>query len=213
MLEFTHLFNEFEGILLSLNRKKLKEFISNLENQYSSKTIISELIIPALEHIGVLWESGDVALSQVYMSGKLCKEVINEISPKGEPVEDKGLKIGIAVLEDYHTLAMHIINSFLRTSGIKPIVYEVGIKVNSLIDKVKEDKIDVLLISTLMLRAALKIKKLTTKLRESGEKCKIIVGGAPFLFNDELWKEVGADFFGKNAFEAIKLINNIVEGL
>jgi len=211
MLEFTHLFNEFKGLLLSLNRKKLKEFISNLENQYSSKTIINKLIIPALEHIGVLWESGDVALSQVYMSGKLCREIINEMFPKVETVENKGLKIGIAVLEDYHTLAMHIINSFLRTSGIKPIVYEIGIKVNSLIDKVKEDKIDVLLISTLMLRAALKIKKLTTKLRESGEKCKIIVGGAPFLFNDELWKEVGADSFGKNAFEAIKLINNIVE--
>ncbi|KKM04327.1 hypothetical protein LCGC14_1765320 [marine sediment metagenome] len=135
MLDFTHLFNEFEGILLSLNRKKLKEFISNLENQYSSKIIINEFIIPALEHIGVLWESGDVALSQVYMSGKLCEEIINEIFPKVEAVEIKGLKIGIAVLEDYHTLGMHIINSFLRTSGIKPIVYEIGIKVNSLIDK------------------------------------------------------------------------------
>ncbi len=57
MLELTQLFNEFESTLLSLNRKRLKDFISNIENQYSSKMIISELIIPTLEHIGILWES------------------------------------------------------------------------------------------------------------------------------------------------------------
>ncbi len=145
------------------------------------------------------------------MSGKLCEEIINNFFPKVEIDENKGFKIGIAVLEDYHTLAMHIIISFLRASGIIPIVYETGIKVNALVNKVKNDKIEVLLISTLMLRSALKIKTLTTKLKESGEKCKIIVGGAPFLFDEELWKEVGADFYGKNAFEAKKLINNIVK--
>ena len=42
MLESTHLFHEFERMLLSRNRKKPNEFISNLENQYSSKTIIQK---------------------------------------------------------------------------------------------------------------------------------------------------------------------------
>jgi methanogenic corrinoid protein MtbC1 len=33
-----------------------------------------------------------------------------------------------------------------------------------------------------------------------------VVGGAPFLLDDELWKEVGADAMGRSASEAIEIV-------
>jgi len=39
----------------------------------------------------------------------------------------------------------------------------------------------------------------------------LIVGGAPFRFDANLWKEVGADAMGKNASEAINIITHFME--
>ncbi|WP_373507819.1 B12-binding domain-containing protein [Thiocapsa sp.] len=34
--------------------------------------VVERLVVPSLERIGDLWERGEVSLSQVYMSGRLC---------------------------------------------------------------------------------------------------------------------------------------------
>ena len=70
-----------------------------------------------------------------------------------------------------------------------------GLDVDELAELVKKHDIQLLMISTLMLHAALKVKELKTKLMENGYKTKIVVGGAPFRFDSELWQRVGADGF------------------
>jgi len=37
------------------------------------------------------------------------------------------------------------------------------------------------------------------------------VGGAPFIFDPNLWQEVGADAMGRNAADAIKLLQKYEE--
>ena len=40
---------------------------------------VEQLVIPALEQIGTCWYEGSVALSQVYMSGRFCEELIDRV--------------------------------------------------------------------------------------------------------------------------------------
>ncbi len=61
-----------------------------------------------------------------------------------------------------------------------------------------------------MLPSALKIKELKDKLENMD--VKIIVGGAPFRFDDQLWREVGADAMCKNASEAVSIIHHVIGG-
>jgi monomethylamine corrinoid protein len=61
-----------------------------------------------------------------------------------------------------------------------------------------------------MLPSALHIKEL--KARLSDTDVKIVVGGAPFRFDEELWKEVGADSFGRDSSEAIEIVTNLMTG-
>ncbi|MDZ7777050.1 MAG: hypothetical protein U5L09_16260 [Bacteroidales bacterium] len=53
---------------------------------------------------------------------------------------------------------------------------------------VHKEKIKILLLSVLMLPSALHVKDLKQKLNGTG--VKIVVGGAPFRFDENLWKEV-----------------------
>lgn len=98
----------------------------------------------------------------------------------------------------------------MQASGFEIIDYGSGISVDSLVERTIRDKIDVLLISVLMLPSALSIKDVRRKFREAHSAVIIVVGGAPFNFDEELYKEVEADYVGKTVSDAINIIRTIV---
>ena len=77
-----------------------------------------------------------------------------------------------------------------------------------LIRQVDRHQVRILLLSVLMLPSALHVKELAVKLKEQG--VKLVVGGAPFRFDENLWKEVGADATGKNPAEALGIITKMI---
>jgi trimethylamine corrinoid protein len=81
------------------------------------------------------------------------------------------------------------------------------------VERVKNDEIRVLLISVLMLSSALKIKTVKELLTVQGLDVRIIVGGAPFRFDPDLWREVGADAMCHTASEASGLISKTMEAI
>ncbi len=52
---------------------------------------------------------------------------------------------------------------------------------------------------------------LRRQLQERGLTVVIVVGGAPFRFDDDLWKEVGADATAAGAKDLLPLMKRITE--
>jgi methanogenic corrinoid protein MtbC1 len=198
----------FEQALLSLNRLEAKRLIRELPERLSSLEIIEDVIVKALMRIGDGWQRGDVALSQVYMSGRLCEEMMDELLPPGDPRRKDQPAMAIAVLDDYHFLGKRIVYAVLRASGYDLKDYG-HVTVDEAVRRVEADRIRVLLVSTLMLPSALHVRDLVMRLRSSCLDVKVVVGGAPFLFDPQLWQEVQADAMGRSASEATALIEAI----
>jgi len=74
---------------------------------------------------------------------------------------------------------------------------------------VERDRIDILLISALMLPSALQVKEVARLLAERGLDVKIIVGGAPFRLDRALFREVGADAAAERASEVVAMIRQV----
>ena len=68
---------------------------------------------------------------------------------------------------------------------------------------------EILLISTLMLRSALEVSKVREALKKKGALVKILVGGAPFNMDSGLWQVVGADRMAKTTAETVAMINQL----
>jgi len=203
--------DKLEQTLLSVNHIASNEILRSVENNFSPIELIEKLIVPAMNRIGDGWEKGTVALSQVYMSGKFIENWVDKILPPGHPQRTDQPQMAIAVLEDYHMLGKRIVYSLLRASGFELKDYG-HVTVKKVIKQIQEDKIQILLISTLMLHSALKVKELKEEISKAGISTKIVVGGAPFRFDEELWQEVGADAMAFNANDSIKIIHKLVEG-
>ena len=198
----------FENALLSMDRLAAREILSNIAGRFTGEEFfinLEELVVPVLEKIGLGWEKGEVSLSQVYMSGRICEGVVTEIMPAKSSSAKNKAKIAIVALEDFHLLGKRMVKSVLLGSGFDPIDY--GTKsVADLADLVIKDGVEILLVSTLMYPSALHVKELRKMLSDAGNGVKIVVGGAPFRFDADLWKRVGADAMGNRASEAVGLI-------
>ncbi len=203
------LIQEFEDALLSLDRIKIKEILSSYSDSGVFIPLLEDVVIPTMDDIGQRWENGDIALSQVYMGGKILEEIIDQLIPKKSIERADEPNIAILVYKDYHLLGKRIVYTFLKSNGYDVIDYGMQHSIKSIIQKIKQDKIQILLISVLMLNSAIDIKELISKIKEEKLNTKVAVGGAPFRFDTDLYKEVGADAYATNAFQAVEIIEKL----
>lgn len=195
----------FRAALETLDRLGAESVVNQALAHLTPILVVDQIVVPALEQIGLAWEQGDIALSQVYMSGRICEELVEQVLPPSDPDRKHQPRSAIVVLSDYHMLGKRIVYSQMRASGFE--LFDYGrMDVDELVERALADNIRVLLISVLMLPSALKVGQVCARLKAAGLPVKVVVGGAPFLFDDKLWSEVGADAMGRNAAEAVTIV-------
>ena len=193
---------DFERALVSLDRAAAQRVLGSFCGTEGLSLATDHLIAPVMENIGRLWDEGHLSLSQVYMAGRLCEELITLDTAHNPPSES--ITVATVVLSDYHYLEKRLVDASLRAAGFAPIDYG-RMDLQPLVDRVLKERPSVLMVSALMLPSALMVLSLTTQLREAKCSTKVIVGGAPFRLDPELWKFVKADAMGRVASDASAL--------
>lgn len=213
MTHFARIAEQFEHALVTVDRVSAQQMLQDAFQQSGYTDTIDRVLTPALEHIGEQWESGQIALSQVYMSGVICEELVSGQIPQQIPDHSGLPSMAIVTFEDYHALGKRLVSSILHAHGLPVKDFGVGIHTETLVRMVKEHGTKVLLISTLMFPSALHVADVREQLELAGYEVKIVVGGAPFRFDDQLWQQVGADAMGRTAADAVKIIKQLVENV
>ncbi|MCX7144549.1 MAG: cobalamin-dependent protein [Proteobacteria bacterium] len=204
------LIERFRESLESLDRIQAHALFKQAQLGLTPIEAVEQLVVPALNQIGAAWQAGSVALSQVYMSGRFCEELVEQALPFSDPDRKNQPRSAIVVLSDYHLLGKRIVYSVMRASGFE--LFDYGrMEVDELVERVLIDNVQVLLISVLMLPSALKVREVSERLRARRASIKIGVGGAPFLLDDQLWQEVGADAMGHSAADAAGIVQRWME--
>lgn len=199
---------KFRESLLDYNKDAAQEILESVIAESDDLLQINNLFFDVLTSIGEEWGKGKLSLSQVYMSGILCEELINEkFAPKVDTNAIEQSQIALVTFADYHTLGKKILHSHLTLSGYSVKDFDKIGDVNILADRCIAEGIKILLISVLMIPSALKIKELRQYFVNKNYEIVLIVGGAPFIFNKQLYKEIDADDTGDTPADAMKLID------
>jgi trimethylamine corrinoid protein len=194
--------------LLSLNRAEVSEVLSAWVGPRAGDRVrlADDLIAPALVSIGDDWERGTVALSQVYMAGRMMERALEQHLP-ALPPRPGAPRVGIGVLEDHHALGKRIVTAVLTSAGYEVIDLGNGLSPVAMVERALEHDVDVLMISVLMLNRALHVAEVRRLLSERGlAHPSMVVGGAPFVHDPELFRRVGADACGKTAADALRYL-------
>jgi len=175
---------------------------------------IEEGLAKGLREIGDKFEKGELYLPHLIMGADAMEAAIKvlEGGMGGGSLESisKGTVVIGTVEGDIHDLGLRIVASMLKANGFK--VYDIGINKKSVdfIDKAKEVNADIIAVSSLMTTTMPFMKDLIEALQAAKlrDKFFIIVGGGPVT---ERWsKEIGADGYGRDATEAVKVAKELI---
>ena len=199
------LIKAFRESLETLDRVSAEALFQQALDAQTPIAAIESLVVPALEQMGQAWHEGSVALSQVYMGGRFCEELVERVLPPSDPDRKHQPRSAIVLLNDYHALGKRIVYSVMRASGFE--LFDYGrMDVDQVVERAIADRIRVLMISVLMLPSALRVSEVCARLKSADSGIRVLVGGAPFLFDARLWREVGADAMGHSASEAVTIV-------
>ncbi|MGB8644314.1 MAG: cobalamin-dependent protein [Anaerolineae bacterium] len=177
--------------------------------------ILLEVVSPAMDEIGKMQANQEITLSEIYVISKIAERAINrllELMP-ASPLSIGTVAIG-TVAGDYHGLGSKIVSSFLRAAGLS--VHDLGLSVSGqdFVDGALAIGASVICASALLLHTAEHIREIRSILHERGleDRIKLVVGGAPFNFDCELYRTLGADATAVNASAAAAVVRHIMEG-
>ncbi len=165
--------------------------------------------------IGERFAKSEVFVTQVMLAAEAMKAAMEVLKPKITEKKLSEVMLGKVVIGtvkgDIHDIGKNIVATSLEASGFE--VYDIGTDVPTMkfIEKAKEVNADIIAASALLSTTMPFQGEITKVLNEIGlrDKYKVLVGGAPT--SQEWAKEVGADGYGVDVFEAVKEARRLME--
>ena len=175
--------------------------------EMSELDLINTKLIPALDVVGEDYERGKLFLPQLINAANaacVAFDLIKKrIAQRGDGSVSKGEIIIATVQGDIHDIGKNIVKVILENYGYT--VYDLGrdVPVETVVKEAVEKNVKLVGLSALMTTTVSSMEKTIAALRESGHDCKVFVGGA--VLTPEYAKEIGADFYAKDAKEAVEI--------
>jgi len=180
--------------------------------------IVFKVVIPAVEELmSGINKDPDANLAQHFMTAQIAAEVTEKMLEKFQhPPEIIGRVVIGTASGDLHSLGKRIVMGCLKALMVETIDLGVNVTAQRFVDEAVAHDAQVIAISAMMVHTATGehgargVRKL---LHERGleDRIRIVVGGAPYRFDSELFKNVGADAWASDGVSAGKVIVDLIK--
>ncbi len=174
--------------------------------------IIDGMLIPALDEVGRLFEEKKLFLPQLLLSAKAATAAFDVIKSKlansGESGTVKGRIILATVKGDVHDIGKNIVKVLLENYGYDVIDLGKDVSAEEISACAKQNGVKLVGLSALMTTTVPNMAQ-TINLLRSEHDCRVMVGGA--VLTEEFAKEIGADFYCKDAMASVRCAEKLFE--
>lgn len=184
-----------------------------IDEKMPMQDIIDQYLIPAINQVGKLFDEKRYFLPQLIQSAETMKAGFSIIEPllkqSGKDAKKEGTIVIATVKGDVHDIGKNIVILMLENYGFK--VYDLGkdVSAQKIIEKAKQVNAHIIGLSALMTTTMTEMKEVIRLAKEEGLSCKFVIGGA--AVNEEYAKEIGADEYSKDAYEAVTIAKRLIK--
>jgi len=181
---------------------------SALSNNISPELIIKQALTSGMGVVGEKYSTKEYFIPDMLASADAVGAAMDILKPLLEEakVETKGKFVIATVKGDIHDIGKNIVAILLKGAGYQ--VNDIGIDVpeDKIINVVREEQPDYLGLSALLTTTMTSMESVIEALKENNlrDNVKVLIGGA--AVSDEYAREIGADAFCADGFQAIKLL-------
>lgn len=152
-------------------------------------------------------------IPDLIFSGEILKAIAARIEPlmkSAGPADKKGVIVFGTVAGDIHDIGKDIVAFMLDISGYEVHDLGIDVPVQNFVDKIKETGATVVGLSGFLTLAFDAMKETIEAIEAAGlrDQVKIMIGGGQI--DEQVCNHTGADAYGRDAMEAVKLAENWV---
>ena len=204
----TKILNELKNAILSYDADAaVKATKAAIQAKAVPMDIIDKALVPAIDKVGDKFEKMEIFLPDLMLAADAVKAAMALLLPL-IPKDGKGVKATVVVgtvQGDVHEIGKNIVASMLMARGFNVIDMGVDVKTSDMVEEAKKSKARVICASALMSSTLGSQKDIVDYIQSTGDRKKfaVLIGGGP---TSQAWAdEIGADGWGKDANDAVKL--------
>jgi 5-methyltetrahydrofolate--homocysteine methyltransferase len=188
------------------NFVKCENLVKALVQQGSSPDdIIQKGIIRALDIVGQKFSEGDCFIPEMLIAAKASQNCIDTLKPTlaQANVQPKAKVVIGTVRGDLHDIGKNIVSMTLSAAGYQVIDLGVDVPISKFVEMLKVEQAKILALSCLITTTMPSMEATVKAIKDAGLKkqVKVMIGGPPTT--DEFAQKIGADFRGKDSYDAL----------
>ncbi len=184
-----------------------------LDNNIPVDEIITNGITAGMEIVGEKFNAKEYYIPDMLASAEAVSAAMDILKPHLEAsnIETKGKFAIVTVRGDIHDIGKNIVAILLKGSGYEVADLGIDIPTEKIVEYVRENNPDYLGLSALLTTTMLVMDEIIEALKAAGlrDKVKVLVGGA--AVSQEYAREIGADAYCVDGFDAVKVLDSFRE--
>jgi methylmalonyl-CoA mutase cobalamin-binding domain/chain len=205
---------EYLQALLESDRRRASQLILDaVQAGVPVKDIYLHVFQRSQYEIGRLWHMNQITIAHEHYCTAATQMIMSQLYPHiAVNRKDNRRMVAASVSGELHELGVRMVADFFEMAGWETLFLGANTPLPGIIKLLIEHKADVLAISATMTFHVSRVAAIIDALRASPE-CRdviVIVGGRPFNIAPELWEDVGADAYGRDAQEAVDVAERLL---
>lgn len=201
-----------EAVLKGNRKRIVSDTKDGLARGMEPEEILNDILLPAINEVGDLFDKGKYFLPQLIASAESMKLAIEYLEPLLERKSGKKEMptVIIATVEgDIHDIGKNLVALMLKNYGFRMIDLGKDVSKEKIIEAAKEHHAGIIALSALMTTTMQEMKKVVDYAKEQKVDAKIMIGGA--VITQDYADEIGADGYSKDAAGAVKLAKQLLD--
>ena len=199
--------------VLKGNKKGIVELTKKaLDEKEVPQELLNQTLLPAINEVGDLFDQGKYFLPQLIASAEAMKNAIEVLEPyltSDTDAKDMPTVVIATVEGDIHDIGKNLVALMLKNYGFHVIDLGKDVPKETIIQAAKENHAQIIALSALMTTTMQQMRHVVTYAKEQGVTAKIMIGGA--VITQDYADEIGADGYSKDAAEAVKLAQRLLQ--
>jgi len=203
---------QYLSALLRYDRHSASTLIlGGVKNKVSIKEIYCHVFEPCQYEIGRLWQSNVVSVAQEHYCTASTQLIMSQLYPYifRSDRTFRGIIVAACVSGELHEMGARMLCDLLEMEGWNTIYLGANVPTAGIVDVLRDSHSDILAVSASMTFHIPSVREVIAAVRLASPATRILVGGYAFKIAPNLWRDVGADYWTKDASDAISLIGGL----
>ncbi len=204
--------HELTTLIADVKEQEAYDFVENALKEGVDPMSLMDAAREGMNVVGEKFAEGTYFIPELIYSGDILKNVIKILEPHLAKKEGDRSSLGKVVVGtvagDIHDIGKNLVVFMLEVAGFEVIDLGVDVSVQKFVETVKETGSTVVGLSGFLTLAFDKMKETVEGFKNANlrDKVKIMIGGGQI--DEYIQKFTGADAYGSDAMDAVKLAKN-----